>query len=606
MTSADRDEFAQLPDGVRAEVHKLRAEFDAIAPPYRRAFISVADRLGLSVSSVRRKFYEYRAGGWRALINETKVPEMQRELPPEFVGFWQSLVIQNQRKSRPAYRHLLRIWSQRTQRVPGYEDFGGWPKVPRGWSPRNLYRYVPSKFAQSAARQGRCAAVAFRPTVNLTRVGCQVGQFYQFDDMWHDLLVGVPGQRRPQRPLAFHALDYLSGCLIALGAKPRLDVGDKTEILKESDFLFLLAHVLGSIGINPHAGTWLTVEHGMAAIREDLERELHDFSGGLIHVERSGIAKHSAHAGEFAPSPRGNPRMKAALESLHNLVHNDFASLPGQTGKDRQHSPEGLPGREKYHMALADASLLLPAERASQILWPFLTWEQFLRIASHLYDRINARTDHSIEGWEKAGFVFTEMRLGEVRCRKLSPLDVWLHGRRALQPVSASIVALILARCTGAERTLRNHEWVIEDAPHLGTGLHRFLPVLRQVDGTEVLLSDGATFRTVVSPYDQRLWLYDARGAFKGTCDRKAVPCRADEDGRRRAMGQASKIEAALLRPLARLSREQAAEKEAMHRHNASLLAAEPGDRRLQRKAAESALASMVDQFSGVEPNYDL
>jgi hypothetical protein len=36
---------------------------------------------------------------------------------------------------------------------------------------------------------------------------------------------------------------------------------------------------------------------------------------------------------------KGNPRFKAALESIRNLKHNELAALPGQTGMDRDDRP---------------------------------------------------------------------------------------------------------------------------------------------------------------------------------------------------------------------------------------------------------------------------
>jgi hypothetical protein len=75
-------------------------------------------------------------------------------------------------------------------------------------------------------------------------------------------------------------------------------------------------------------------------------------SGGAIKVERGGMQGAAAHAGQYAGRSKGNFRIKAALESLGNLIHNEMAFLPGQTGKDRQHAPEQLHGLLKHNDAL--------------------------------------------------------------------------------------------------------------------------------------------------------------------------------------------------------------------------------------------------------------
>ena len=85
---------------------------------------------------------------------------------------------------------------------------------------------------------------------------------------------------------------------------------------------------------------------------------------------------------------RGLPRFKASLESSNNLVHNVFAALPGQTGKDRQHQPEELPALLKNNEDLLAARFQLPIERAELLSFPILELNQFMAVAHELYRQI--------------------------------------------------------------------------------------------------------------------------------------------------------------------------------------------------------------------------
>jgi hypothetical protein len=174
---------------------------------------------------------------------------------------------------------------------------------------------------------------------------------------------------------------------------------------------FIVAATLHLDGYSPR-GTVLVAEHGTAAIREEVERALREHSEGLITIERSGMQGAAAHAGQYPGVQRGNPRMKASLESSNNLTHNTFGALAGQTGRSVADRPEHLPAllvdNERW-LKLYDR--LSPAHQAL-VQFPLLEVNQFMAVAHDLYGQIESDPDHDLEGWIEAGNVAQELLLG--------------------------------------------------------------------------------------------------------------------------------------------------------------------------------------------------
>src|SRR5207253_2918355 len=154
----------------------------------------------------------------------------------------------------------------------------------------------------------------------------------------------------------------------------------------------------------------------------------------------------------------------------------------------------------------------LPPERAALLRKPFLSWTEFTTFAIELYQRINARTDHSLEGWEKSGHTQNEWRLSPempwqpesaflalpepaqaalrplisgnslpatgvdsalslqpsalVRTRKKSPREVFHAGATQLQRVSLSLLPDLLGPTFAQQKTIgatRSGYIVIQD-----------------------------------------------------------------------------------------------------------------------------------------------
>jgi hypothetical protein len=604
----DRAYYASLPEAVRNEtkiwmqvISRVRAADKPLAEIAVQAR-ALAGMKGFSAVNMRTKYYLFKhSENWRCLVNHAKVGRKVVSLPEAFIEHWKACCERNQRKSRPSWRAMIEEWKAGA-RIPGYERgkdhavtgaaTGVFPEagvggIPDGWSYRNLLKYAPTPYELGVARIGRSSSANCRPLVYSTRVGLQPGQFYFFDDLEHDIKVNFLGvNRKAMRPLELCCMDLFSACKVAWGMKPTIEDDGIKQKLKEREMRFLLAYVVTRIGYRPE-GTTLGVEHGTAAIRDDLEKILHDASDGAIVVNRSGIE--GAAALVYEGRGKGNFRFKAGLESSHNLFHNELAALPGQMGMDRDHSPEELHGREKNNNALIKAMAFLPEERAALLRMPFLEFHAFMTLAGQVYEKINGRDWHDLEGWVEAGLLAHEFRLaldlpwmsanrilqapeqerkaitalisapGLTRIRKLSPMEVWTSGRERLTRLPGYLAPQIMGQENGVERkVLDNGLFEFEDR-ELGPGTFRYLARLASASShstntsAEEILPVGQTFQTFCNPFDPGVLHVckagTGEGAYIGMCPRWEKVNRADVEAVHRQMGAAAHEETKRLLP---------------------------------------------------------
>lgn len=563
-------QLSSVPEAARADAFRWKTILEPILMADRRRVQLIHDTartLEVSEATVRAKFYAFKRDGLKGLIDKrlcgkdawntrrkSGLTEADKQLVKQYCE-------KSNRGNKVAIRKLLEDWRKGVVTTDSPLDPS--TNYPKGWSERNLLRAAPTKFELKAARIGRTAAAAHRQLVYTTRADLYVGSHYLFDDMWHDHECNDLDRALRGRPLEFHALDLYSACKFAWGMRLRVEREDgKMDGLKAADMRFLLAYVLGVYGYSLR-GTVLIVEHGTAAIPEWLEKLLFEASNGLITVERSGMEGAAAHAGQYPGRSKGNFKFKAALESLGNLIHNEMGFLPGQTGKDRQHAPEQQHGLQKHNDALLAAISQLPAERVAMLQWPLLTVQQFQVIAKEIYDRINARTEHRLEGWDM-NYV-PDRRTGGMR--RMAPVEVFNRGRRDLETLPPEVIAMILGVDFAEPRTVRNGMVEIKGSKVTGNVL-RF---------SAQHLKEGETYQAVLNPYrPDTLWMFDSKGRYVGNCPSVFTPSRAEVEQVQRQCGEAARIEADALAPLRARHLQEAREKKAMHQHNTAVITGRP------------------------------
>lgn len=663
----EESEFALLPNSAKNPMRDdVRFRLLAVKSIHEarfkvRAAKSLAaqwnGRRGFKANTLMRLYYEFvRTNDWRVLVDRHRAGKAWRLAKgsaedygiagrPEFIAEFKRRCEINQRKIAPAIRSLrrdLKAWRQgdRSRAIPGYtrppadDPATG---LPHGWNEGNLYRYAPSKLELTAARIGPMAAGMHRLPVLTSRVGLAVGEFFLFDDHEFNLKVNFPGQSRAMRPMMFGALDLLSGCLFGQGFRPTLwdDKEQKKSVLKESDFRWFVIHILLTHGYraNTSTGTTFIVEHGTAAIREPFEKCLDQVTRGKVRVQRSGKISEPILKGLFPGQVRGNFKFKAGIETIFGLVDNEFAALPGQVGMDRQHSPEELHGRDRENNQLLKAASLLPPEVAAKLQMGFLNWDSFIAAALEVFDRMNARTDHKLEGWRKCGHVIDEWRpaaavdawqpaaalldftsaermaVGALlrskpelsRSRFMSPAEVWGAGRAQLRKLPLVLLPDLMGDEPGT-------------LARVDKGLFRM-----QRDGEELIfqatinghpLPAGEKFELFFDPFSPRAAvIVDATRKVLGVSPAYDRVSRSDGEGINHLLGTANHWQAESLAALksrhGRIARREAARKA----HNAQVLngntsneevfTAPDGDAYEKARAGRARRAAAVEKVSG-------
>ena len=111
---------------------------------------------GISSVTMRRWYDIWRNSGDNPLSlvdrRYRKIQARSRVTLSKFLAYWHGLCTQCQRNGGiPTARlQLIKTWTERRDTIPGYEDWPGWPRIPSGWSLRNLQRLAPQTLASVA------------------------------------------------------------------------------------------------------------------------------------------------------------------------------------------------------------------------------------------------------------------------------------------------------------------------------------------------------------------------------------------------------------------------------------------------------------------------
>ncbi|MBR0066760.1 MAG: hypothetical protein IJQ00_04125 [Kiritimatiellae bacterium] len=379
--------------------------------------------------AVVKKYRQWKNSGesWFVLVNKAKVQFLRdggnEEDFPGLGNAFKAYAERNQRSCRSGWKAMMTDLrsGKRIEGVGTWEDV--WRKqhphqpipahcpadwVPRGWLYENLMRKYPlSSYERANATRGAVAARQFAPPVYTTRVGLKPGQIYQFDDVWHDILVAVPGiNRRLVRPLEFACIDVASTCKIGYGIKPQVLRDDQSrEGLGKALFKATIVHILCDVGYSPD-GCVFVLENGTASLKTGEKEIIERITGGTVTCRTSKILGAQILKGSFSGKGHGNFKAKALLESSHRLIHYAAADLPGQTGANsRSAAVESEYGLAQYAEKLLTAYQHIPPNLRRH-LWlgalPFVTYRD---LVAELYEIINSRDDHKIEGWEENGWM---------------------------------------------------------------------------------------------------------------------------------------------------------------------------------------------------------
>lgn len=618
----DCDQFADCPLDLRREIQRWMQAFAQVdfTGGITGSLKRVSQMMGVSLATATRYYYNLKSndGHWTALADGRRAKRIVHTgtgtQSREFRNFITALAENHHRNSKAAYRKFKTAWAAR-ENIPGFEDFAGWPSVP--FSYRTFARIIQQETDKRRLRSIRISTSsksgASLAQVLTTRVGLYPGAVYQFDDVWHDNYVTLGRDPVPKRVLELGVLDLFSGCRFHFGCKPRIKNADgNMENLKEREMRFFLAGVLWNYGTSPR-GTRMMVEHGTAALREDVIAILHD-SGLGISVDRQPIeGKQAALTGFWKGTEGGNFRAKAALESIHNLIHNDLAHLALQTGS--HHSGIAAPviteRQLTYIKNIVQDVLKKVPHRAELLRLPSLDFHsQFLPFLRDYYDLgLNSRTDHELEGWEALGFLTTEytpipgsgqfltsqdflglpeesqaiIRMASKqdpakwsRRRKLSPMEVWNSGRGDLRRAPAPLICDILGKDLGREVTVkgsyirfRDQDIAPDEMIYQARAIH--------LNGAQRELRDGEKFFAFANPFaPDTLFLLDAHDRYLGHCMLETRVTATDRQALIAAAGFKAQRNAEILQPLRNRHAEQVQDAQDLREHNRRVVDGEP------------------------------
>jgi len=530
---------------------------------------AISRRISVGKSTVNRKLSDFNAIGWSALINRAKFPEPNSiGLPAAFESWIPTLYSRYQRRNaaKQIHRYLLdrlakwRATLNPEHKIPGYDspptDTGhGYPE---GWSYRQICRLKPQTINLITSRQGKKAASSLLPSNYTTRYGLKFGQRIFFDDQHYDLKVNLLGQNtRAMRPLGFNALDHLSASFIDYTAKMTLwdDGESRSRELKQKDFTWFSIKTLLDTGYrNDAVGTEHIYEHGTASSYKGFEDALYHSTGGKVTVSRSGRFNDPIFSGMlFRPQSAGNFRYKAPLESIFNLVRNQMAALPGPTGQHFSLSPEELNGMDAYNRQLLKLYTQLPEARRELIKFPVLSWPEFSALLPEIYQLIDARTDHQLEGWERCEFIANRFRLApdqpwqdrdtlrnlsadraqaisdlaEWRLFALSPAQVRAQHIGELTKLNPSLVPHLVPFEWALDVTVKNGEIHIRDK-EAGGETFIYLAQFQTPTGHETI-KHGTELKALYHPItSDRIWLLSPAGEYLGTVDQFIKPTAGD------------------------------------------------------------------------------
>jgi hypothetical protein len=622
----DHADFRDLPEDCRCEVRRRLRAMERLADTGRgiqAAIAREAGLLGTTPKSLRRWWDNFRHSGydWRTLVDRARWPIVDGEVgvPAAVVELYKELCERNQRKCKPAFRELQRMYQRGEPAGFAWPPHDAMTGMPRGVTYSNLQRKANAsssrKYELALARIGRGAASAMLPKVLTTRAPLLVGQLYVCDDQDYDVTVAMVGvNRKITRPSGFNTLDLKSACEILWGYKPTvLNADGSKQKLKQVDFQWHLVSLLTTIGYRADTGTLIVGEHGTANAGTDFAERVALATGGKVTFDASGIHGEQL-TGLFRGQPRGNPKYKAARESWFGLLRNEMALLPGPTGMDRAHAPEENYGLEKYARDILDAITARP-DLAEALRLPVQRWTEFQQAVDLIVRQINRRTEHDLEGW--ADCVASEWRLmpdqpwmpasqlltlpapqrtvadamiaqtpGLWRVRKQSPQEVWESGRAGLMRVDGAMIPVLLGP-DGARpvRVTDDHQIVIEDA-EIEADAMWFDAELR--NGR--MLQQGQELSVYLNPFTpQDLQVCDPAGRWLGTAPRVERLSKLDVDGLRERYGKVRRIETRLLTPVAARGAKVTRERIAMRTGNANLLGGMDAERAAEKQTKSAA-----------------
>jgi hypothetical protein len=389
------------------------------------AVIAIFGRWSWKLNTFRPKYDAWaKAGDWVVLVNRAKAGaawiDRNFGLPDAFLDFAAGRVGEFKRgdATAEALRSIRRQWQTgfnhrgEVEVIPGYES--GWHErrtgmVPAGWSLGNLREQLKRRAKITRAQkallhEGISAARAFIPQIRSTRDGLRFMEEVQFDDVKCDFRVFDTGTGKPVDLWLLVAHDRATAMLLGFGMRPATVREDGSqEHLTLRDMKQLSGWLLERYGLPPYRMTW-KVENGTATYTDGTAAAIEELLPQRIHVSFSQMISGASPSG-YLERALGNSKGKASLESHNRIMHLIGAGLPGQVGPHYGVRPKDIAAREAECVRIWSAASEMPDGLRERLVnefgYPLLTLQQARQELVRIFSIRNARTDHSLEGFEK-------------------------------------------------------------------------------------------------------------------------------------------------------------------------------------------------------------
>ena len=321
-----------------------------------------------------------------------------------------------------------------------------------------------------------------------------------------------------------------------------------------------------------------------------------------------------------------------------------MAALPGATGLNRDRAPQEQYGINRYTKNLLKAGDSIPENLRDQLAFPILNWSLFLRVAGVCSEALNDRTDHALEGWEKANLLTHEWRLshdqdwlpmdrlnliqdanqrgamealikapGCHQIRRMSPREVYNSGRSELVKLTPFILNTIVPPEDALDATVNSKHEIILKNREIDPESLRYLSRVHTAANRTEILEAGTELKVYLNPFSpETILICDINHAAIGLAQREHPSCRLDEAGMIKQMGNVSQVRAELSLGARERAAGEATHRQALKAHNKALRNGLPTDPAEQRqlsatkaagtrrsnsdsKAVEEAFASFAD-----------
>lgn len=663
---------AAEPSERRAVAERFKAEYGAIVPrglDYKSLFRkSRAARLAEDMA--RRSGADVGVARATAILGrqlENRATARGLAANREFVEYWWSLVTKFNRKNAPAYNALLAALADSDRHpIPG---FGTWRQIwaaenggvpppewmkcpwgpltgtaPEGWSWRNIQTINPPPEILTAVRKGTGAAyMNYMPTVHQTRAGLESCECVEFDDVWLEQKVNYAGNRHAQRVVGLVGYDVATACFFGTLFRPRTENDDGTrETIRAVYMRWEIAHLLCDVGVSSRR-LEIDCEWGSAAVSRKLEADIKDVVEDRFEVviRRGGRHSKPLSEGDWGGTAKGNPRGKPHVEGGHSLAKNMLAFLPGSVGGGRGAQPEWAAGMDMEDEALRRCvRALVPQEREAEVLAqlrsPYMEWGEFAEKAYMVYDAINHRRNHKLEGWEESGFTVQMWRrsprdlwqpmselkkimdlmgdedarrlLDRIECdpdlttrRRMSPAEAW--DARAKERVKLGdwaaprLLGMELAqKCKVSDRLELSFR---DDSSRASVSIYGMLD-----NGS--FLERGAEYLVWVNPLNPGIaYVCDLEGRYLGTAQVVVPVKRGDMAGLQSQMRVVRAAEADMRRKLAPIAAARQRERLRDRRHNMSVLAAFGGGEEQRQISADETMMRLASADEDINEDFN-